>query len=231
MQAKDHHSWELMQHRSNEHKGLTQSETTSVTKKEKTQREDEQLSKISFIVLIVDIVPQKCHVRSHKSRAEITNSSYLSSCHSLHLLLLYTNHFLHLCINIYSLQIILELGWWAFVSPVVVVLLVENISREKNTRLTSRLPMQHMLIESWTPAEHTEPNKGALYTGMLSAIIHVVKKRARRGNMPTTREHRRRKCRKSPAAKALALFLFKGRHCEVGAGGVQRGVQFEPGAS
>lgn len=36
--------------------------------------------------LIVDIVPQKCHVRSHKSRAEITDSSYLS-CHSFHLLL------------------------------------------------------------------------------------------------------------------------------------------------
>ena len=54
------------------------------------QREDQQLSKISFIVLIVDIVPQKCHVRSHKSRAESTNSSYfimsfasLASLHNL----------------------------------------------------------------------------------------------------------------------------------------------------
>lgn len=38
---------------------------------DKKHHENQQLSKISFIVLIVDIVPQKCHVRSHKSRAEI----------------------------------------------------------------------------------------------------------------------------------------------------------------
>lgn len=61
----------------------------------------QQLSKISFIVLIVDIVPQKCHVRSHKSRAEITHSSCCS--HLFLRLPLHKNHFLHLCINIYSL--------------------------------------------------------------------------------------------------------------------------------
>ncbi len=93
-------------------------------KKKNTHHQDQLLSKISFIVLIVDIVPQKCHVRSHKSRAEITNSSYLS-CHSLHLLL-YTICKSLLTFMYKYIQFIDYSRDGDFISPVVVVLLVEK---------------------------------------------------------------------------------------------------------
>lgn len=87
-----------------------QQRETEVKREQETDRntqQDQRLSKISFIVLIVDIVPQKCRVRSHKSRAETIPSSY-SSCHSLRL---------HLCINIYSLMGLLLGGAGEFTSP------------------------------------------------------------------------------------------------------------------
>lgn len=185
-------------------KGLSQSETTS-GQKEKRHCEDEQLSKISFIVLIVDIVPQKCHVRSHKSRAEITNSSYLSFASlasSLHKSLL-TFMYKYIQFIDYSGAGMVgcsSLLWW-------LCCWFETLA-EKRTHGWRHVSQCStcLLNHGHQQSTRTEPNTGrGLYTGMLSAIIHVVKKG---GGMPTTREHRRHKCRKSPAAKALALFLF-----------------------
>lgn len=134
---------------------------------------DQQLSKISFIVLIVDIVPQKCHVRSHKSRAEITNSSY-SSCHSLHLLLyticksLLTFMYKYIQFIDYS-----RAGMVVFVfSCRGLCCWLRNISREKHTADVTSPNVAHAYCMVNTSRAHTQ-SRIQIYTGMLTAIIQT----------------------------------------------------------
>lgn len=170
-------------------------------KKKETHHQDQQLSKISFIVLIVDTVPQKCHVRSHKSRAEITNSSYLS-CHSLHLLL-YT-----ICKSLLTFMYkYIQFIDYSRAGMVIWFLLLwllccwlRNISREIHTADVTSPNAAHAYCIMNTSRAHTEPNidiyrnVNCYHTKWIFLFLRSHDCGWKRGNVPTTQEHRRHKC-------------------------------------
>lgn len=144
-------------------------------------------------------MPQKCHVRSHKSRAEITNSSY-SSCHSLHLLL-YT-----ICKSLLTFMYkYIQFIDYSRAGMVVSFLLLwlccwlRNISREKHTADVMSPNVAHAYCIMNTSRAHTEPNID-IYRNVncyhTKWILLSKKSRlwAYEGNTPTTQEHRRHKC-------------------------------------